>query len=111
MNATHEADEHLGVAGRKTRLLSEMKEVAKYLTPKVLRSATYDPDAIQFSFARDIVRDNEALFAHWMEMVDAKGIMARTGMEMKARNAVIAKWPVGRVGGKFDFHLLLKSGG
>ena len=45
-----------------------------------------------------------------MDMIDATGVIERTGMDKKAKDTMITKWPVGRVGGKLDFYPLLRSG-
>ena len=43
-------------------------------------------------------------------MIDAPGIISRTGMKMEDTHSIIPKWVIGRVGDELDSHLLLKSG-
>ena len=109
INATHDADQALGMNYQKIRLLSEMTEVQKYLQPAPA-AWVWDPAFVQVSSAKNIVRDNESLFQHWMRMTDAKGIAARAGMVIRDQHRITDKWPVGLVNGQKDFFLLLKSG-
>ena len=112
MNATHQVEQHRGEkwqVGQVGRAMNKMMDILP-LNPNMMR--VNHPETIKRVFAKDLVGDNDEMFAYyWTQMIPADWIAAQCGMCERKKNKVIAKWPVCQLPDpKERFLLLLKSG-
>lgn len=116
MNATHLAEMNLGDAYSKKSLASAMKTIVKFAPPKVSRSSRSTAAIVRTMAAKEIFRDLDHLFTHYMILTDFSKASREAGMSMKATNTVIDAWPLrlwkeyGEPGAQEAFDRLVASG-
>ncbi len=116
MNAIHLAEENLGDDYLAASFKSAIAQIAKFAPAQLSRSnATGAASAFRIQ-ARDVFRDFDRLFAHYMGMEGFDRAGREAGMRMKAANTVIDAWPLrlgkeyGEPGAQEAFDRLVASG-
>ncbi|KAI5866987.1 hypothetical protein GGS23DRAFT_299667 [Durotheca rogersii] len=95
-------------------LVSEMREVCKYITPSTPR-AKYDANLILCDFALPQIRDVDKYFDRYMKTSNFDSICQLSGMSFKKKHTIIDPWPLRlkkkhyQKGAKEDFFNLLAS--
>lgn len=94
MNAVEETWDTWDTTRKTKDQARQLKKVARFLPFPTSLGSTMDPAVLRFSFASDIFRDYDGVFATYMQKADFTGVAAHAGMRMKERNSIIAKWPM-----------------
>ena len=117
MNAIHIAENDLGSDYRAKSLASALAKIRIFAAARVSRMSKTTGAAAAFTVqARDVFRDFDHLFAHYMRMEEFDTASRGAAMKMKAANTVIAAWPlrlrkeVGEPGAQEAFDRLMESG-
>lgn len=116
MNATHQAEEHLGQDYIVESFKSVFGTVLKFLPAESSVPKKADAAATRRIQAKGIFRDLDHLFGHYMRMEDFEKVSREAGLRMKTANTVIDAWPLrlrkrhGEPGAQEAFDRLLESG-
>lgn len=117
MNAIHHAEANLGQEYIAKSFISVFRKVMKFVRvqPSDLQKKT-GAAVVRNVQARDIFRDFDHLFGHYMRMEDFDKASREAGLRMKAANTVIDAWPLrlrkgyGEPGAQEAFDRLMESG-
>ena len=113
MNATHHAEKDLGDGYIESSLRLAMKKVAKFLPVKEIPIKRNSAAMVRMMLAKDIFRDLDHVFTHYMKLKDFGKASREVGMTMRIRNTVIDPWPLrfmkeyGEPGAQEDFDRLM----
>ena len=115
MNATHQAEKDLGDSYITDSMRLAMKKVVQYLPVKETPINRTSAAMVRMMLAKDIFRDLDHLFTHYMKLIDFSRASREAGMTMRTRNTVIDPWPLrfrkeyGESGAQEEFNRLMSS--
>ncbi|KAM0802877.1 hypothetical protein BDR22DRAFT_903758 [Usnea florida] len=115
MNATHQAEKDLGDSYVTDSMRLAMKKVVQFLPVKETPINGTSAALVRVMLAKDIFRDLDHLFTHYMKLTDFGRASREAGMTMRARNTVIDPWPLrlrkeyGESGAQEEFDRLMSS--
>ena len=94
MNATHHAELDLGDSYIKDSLRLAMNKVIQFLPVKGVPVNRTSAAMVRMMMAKDVFRDLDHLFTHYMKLKDFSKASREAGMTMRTRNTVIDPWPL-----------------
>ena len=94
MNAIHHAEKDLGNSYIETNLRLAMKKVVQFLPVKETPINRSSAAMVRMMLAKDIFRDLDHLFTHYMKMTDFSKASREASMTMRTKNTVIDPWPL-----------------
>lgn len=116
MNAVHYAEKDLGQEYIVKSLTSAFGKVMKFVPVQPSDRQKNGAAAVRNVEAKDIFRDFDHLFGHYMRMEDFDKASREAGLRMKTANTVIDAWPLrlrkgyGEPGAQEAFDRLMESG-
>ena len=93
IHAIHHAEETLGDDYFKQSSSSILKKAVKFAPPKLLQLNSMSAAAVYTLQSRDMFRDLDHLFTHYMRMKGCDKVSREAGMRTKAANTVVDEWP------------------
>ena len=115
MNATHHAEKDLGDNYIQDSMRLAMKKVVQFLQVKQTPFNRTSAAMVRMMLAKDIFRDLDHLFTHYMKLTGFSKASREAGMTMRTRNTVIDPWPLrfrkeyGEAGAQEEFDRLMSS--
>ena len=94
MNAVYHAEKDLGDTYIKDSMQLAMKKVVQFLPVKEIPINRTSAAMVRMMLAKDIFRDLDHLFTHYMKLTDFSKASREAGMTMRTRNTVIDPWPL-----------------
>ena len=115
MNAVHLAEKDLGDSYIQDSVRLAMTKVVRFLPVKETPIKRASSAMVRMMLAKDIFRDLDHLFTHYMKLADFSKASRETGMTMRTKNTVIDPWPLrfrkeyGEAGAQEAFDQLMSS--
>ena len=94
MNAIHHAEKDLGDGYIENSFRLAMKKVVQFLPVKEAPINGTSVAMVRMMLAKDIFRDLDHLFTHYMKLTNFGKASREVGMTMRTRNTVTDPWPL-----------------